>query len=508
MYQNSNKISNFDQPDLQNFKQALTGTFNFKAKSKNKEKYLSGLQKNESLNDNDLQIPTTVLKNPKPRSLENESRFQRNLKLKKSKHERQASGVVNFKNDPKIGNFLPTKDQLTQPIYGVTNFLQNSQSSLNPTTWVKNVYTTGTGILTNPGSLIQGFVPGDKNTDDTNEVTDEEQNQEADQEEQPNEDVETYEHDDPAYDHLNGDSEKDDMITTSENEDQLPSNVDEELVSIDAGEEHKIDKAFIEISAEIRAFQGSYIECLDKFSDLDFNEENVDSCIGRGARFIANDIDYYKQQFIGLVDFIIKETIYNDCYVPGANDFVISTSCDLFQKDALRLLWSGMNYHATMDYHRQKYLSELATMPEASFEDIMIEFSRLYKKQLDLTIELEDHKRIALSRIKEYVQFRNEEIEAKIEAEGGLHFGDLDKNKIKQSKGAHKELMKLHKMRDSMPWVNLRKTLQINTNQKEVKDFYNPWSKKDNVEYQRSAFERNLIEIDGQNELKDQKSES
>ena len=111
-------------------------------------------------------------------------------------------------------------------------------------------------------------------------------------------------------------------------------------------------------------------------------------------------------------------------------------------------------------------------------DEMLAQLKPLYAKQLDLMLELEDHKRIALYALNDYVDLRNQDIRDRVEREGGLHPGPLSADKISGPFKALKGLQQLNRFRGEMPWRPLGQPGIEAASQRIVPSFYSPWRKR------------------------------
>lgn len=287
-------------------------------------------------------------------------------------------------------------------------------------------------------------------------------------------------------------SQDSDYITDS-TEDVLPLNV-EQLLVIDLGDSGTMDKSYISISTDLKEYQNTYIDCLDRLSDLDFNEANIERCVGKDMRYIDNDIEFFKSKILARADSIVRSRLVENCFKPAGADLIQSAGCDLLQKDVVQLLWAELNYYLLPDYHRNKYMFQHASMPTEVIDPILAEFKSLYQKQTDLLVELYDHKTLASQRVRDYVADRFEFLADMEEEHGPLHRDPLSRTKIIKVDAVDKKLKQLDKLRSERPWVMYKAARRAQQLAPPTVQFQSPWSNPTNAPLGRGPVERELRE--------------
>lgn len=268
----------------------------------------------------------------------------------------------------------------------------------------------------------------------------------------------------------------------------VPPNV-EPFLAIDLTQNQSLEQSYMGIASELRVYQEAYIECLDKLSDLDFSQPNIDKCVGKGLRFVLDDADYFKLRILARVDSIVQSEMIESCFKVAGVDLVFSSACDLLQKDALNLLWSELNYHALIDYHRNKYTFRDAMLPQETLDNIVAQLEPLYKKQVDLLVETHNHKTLTLQRIKDYIADRFEYIRDEEAEDGPIQRKPLSSHKIIKIDGLSNKLKSLDQIRADNPEVMFKAARKTQQSEPTDAPFKSPWVNHDNRQYGRSAFE-------------------
>jgi len=284
-------------------------------------------------------------------------------------------------------------------------------------------------------------------------------------------------------DGTDGDYGHSEYITAADSN-ELPPNVDE-LLTIDLGDTGSLDKSYLSIAEDLKHYENTYIDCLDKLSDLDFNQTNIDGCVGIDSRYVIDDIDYFKRKILARADSIIRSRMIDKCFKVAGMDLAESAGCDLLQKDAIQLLWAELNFHDLVDYHRNKYTVQAAALPVDLLDTILEEFKELYAKQTDLFVELYNHKTLTVQRVRDYIADRLEYLEDMEEEHGPLEHGPLSLNKIIKVDSASMKLKKLSQLRSTMPLGILDKARKARELTKNAPLFISPWTNSDHHAYGR-----------------------
>ena len=106
----------------------------------------------------------------------------------------------------------------------------------------------------------------------------------------------------------------------------------------------------------------------------------------------------------------MREIIVQDCYEHAGEDPILSDACDLFESDAITLLWNNLDYTDMMEYNKHKYTFIYEKMPEHQFDHMMERFKPIKDSLDELLGEVDEHKMVVVSRIKDYVEKRTKGI--------------------------------------------------------------------------------------------------
>lgn len=288
--------------------------------------------------------------------------------------------------------------------------------------------------------------------------------------------------------HGDGQEEGMDYVTAADHQSEdVPPNV-EPLLAVDLTQNQSLEQSYMGIASELRAYQEAYIDCLERLSDLDFSQANIEKCVGKDSRFVSDDADYFKLRILARVDSIIQTQMVEGCFKVAGTDLVFSGACDLLQKDVLNLVWAELNYHALVDYHRNKYTFRSAMLPQETLDSLVAELEPLYKKQVDLLVETYDHKTLTLQRIRDYVADRFEFLRDQEAEDGPIQRKPLSASKVIKIDGLSNKLKSLDRFRAANPMVMYKAARKAQQTGSQT-PFKSPWSNAGNKQYGRSAFE-------------------
>ena len=247
-----------------------------------------------------------------------------------------------------------------------------------------------------------------------------------------------------------------------------------EVILIDAQNQGTLESSYVSIGKEMQTLEQSYLGCLGRFSDLDFSRANVEKCIGHRMAFVRNDLDYLDRQILARFDSMVQALVRDDCFSVDQNDLVLAAGCNWVLKDALQLLWSGMNYHLTLQYHRPKYTGQVAQLSEDLFRALMASLKDLYAQQVQLRTELSNHQRILQVKVEDYVRRRVDDIDADIAANGPLKPGRLSV-RSSPSVQVQQRLEELELIRETSKWGGPFEDF-YDRSERALNPFHNPWT--------------------------------
>ena len=106
----------------------------------------------------------------------------------------------------------------------------------------------------------------------------------------------------------------------------------------------------------------------------------------------------------------MRSIIIHTCYLHAGEDPILSDACDLFEKDSNTLLWNSLDYTDMMNFNKHKYTFIYEKMPEHIFDEMMEHFKPIKESLDELLDEVEEHRMITISRIKDHVEKRTKGI--------------------------------------------------------------------------------------------------
>ncbi len=145
------------------------------------------------------------------------------------------------------------------------------------------------------------------------------------------------------------------------------------------------------ISHSYKIYEQNYRNCLDEIIDKNFTKTNVKECVGVNYSKIMNFNYYEKMKVFSEIDIEMKEIILGICYEEALTNEVWANGCDLFQKDALDLVWAELNYYQTLQENEQKYKSIFTNIPPECFNKMISRVKRNYYAYTELLEEIDVH---------------------------------------------------------------------------------------------------------------------
>jgi len=106
----------------------------------------------------------------------------------------------------------------------------------------------------------------------------------------------------------------------------------------------------------------------------------------------------------------MRQVIVDFCYLHAGEDPIMSDACDLFEKDSNTLLWNSLDYTDMMEFNKHKYTFIYEKMPEHLFDAMMEQFKPIKSALDELLDEVEEHRMLVVSRIKDDVEKRTKGI--------------------------------------------------------------------------------------------------
>ena len=169
-------------------------------------------------------------------------------------------------------------------------------------------------------------------------------------------------------------------------------------------------KNYRRVSEDARKFEEAYTKCLEDIPKNDYTEKRIKDCVGEDFSLVDNDISFERKKVLGSADRKIRNIMIEYCYKVAGLDTVISNGCDLIERDALDLLWAGLNFPSLLSYHSQKYLFEYGQVPSTVFTNVIYFFNEMYGPLDDLLAEIDNHKDLTMIQLKEFIENKTKAI--------------------------------------------------------------------------------------------------
>ena len=154
-------------------------------------------------------------------------------------------------------------------------------------------------------------------------------------------------------------------VTEAETEEEAGETIE---FNTDSDEERM--KNFRKVADDLKVYEDEYSNCIIEIASADFSQETVDACVGKDFLKVILDIKYMLMRSMTKMDFKIRELFTQKCYSVALEDELLSVGCDLMEKDALNLMWTGLYFHQILDVNKQKYLFEYSKVPFNLFETL------------------------------------------------------------------------------------------------------------------------------------------
>jgi hypothetical protein len=160
------------------------------------------------------------------------------------------------------------------------------------------------------------------------------------------------------------------------------------------------------INYDLKVYEDEYTNCISEIPGEGFSQDEVDACTGRDMIKVALDIKYVTMRTMSKMDTRIKELFIDHCFQPHLHDEILTVGCDIMERDALNLMWAGLNFFLIIEANKQKYLYEYARLPFDLFQKLLNELIELGGEFFELINEIDNHKEVTILRLKTLVDDR------------------------------------------------------------------------------------------------------
>ncbi len=101
---------------------------------------------------------------------------------------------------------------------------------------------------------------------------------------------------------------------------------------------------FKRIASDLKVYEDEYGDCIRNIEEIEFTNSTIEACVGKNLIKIIVDIKYETMKIISRADTKMREFFIDFCYIDAGEDEEFSASCDIMERDALDLLWYGLNF--------------------------------------------------------------------------------------------------------------------------------------------------------------------
>lgn len=173
-------------------------------------------------------------------------------------------------------------------------------------------------------------------------------------------------------------------------------------------EDTQIDKLrkYKKISESLVNMEYDYRKCITDIKDSEFDQENLDACVGKNYVKLALDIKYQTMRIMSKSETKIRNFFIESCYMKAGIDPIFSTACDILERDVIDFMWNGLNFVKLITINRLKYTYEYAEMPDETMDEI-IDFLKTFSKEFFSYLnEIDSHKQRSIIHLKEKIESR------------------------------------------------------------------------------------------------------
>ena len=170
-------------------------------------------------------------------------------------------------------------------------------------------------------------------------------------------------------------------------------------------EEEKMQN-YRRVNYDLKVYEDEYTNCITEIPADGFSQDAVDACTGRDMIKVALDIKYVTMRTMSKMDSRIKELFVHNCFQPHLHDEITAVGCDIMERDALNLMWAGLNFFLIIEANKQKYLFDYAKLPYDLFQSLLDELKLIGAEFFELINEIDNHKEVTILRLKTLVEDR------------------------------------------------------------------------------------------------------
>ena len=164
------------------------------------------------------------------------------------------------------------------------------------------------------------------------------------------------------------------------------------------------------IKDKLLEYEQEYKECLSELKDNEFNDEQIEECMGQHFLKFILDVKYETMIAISKEDSAVRRIFIDLCYAEAGRDLPFATGCDLMEQDVLELLWNGLDFNEIIALNREKYTKDLGIMPKVVYADIMDQLAPLNDNFFGLLDQIDAFKENLVMRLKIFIDERYKSI--------------------------------------------------------------------------------------------------
>ena len=178
------------------------------------------------------------------------------------------------------------------------------------------------------------------------------------------------------------------------------------MLSFETLSEQEHMRNFKKISNDVNQYEEEYANCIKEISDHEYTEMRIEECVGRNFIKVVLDIKYITLKIISRADTKVRKLFIESCYIPAGTVEEFSIGCDLMERDALDLMWKGLDFVKMLEVNKEKYIKEYSKVPYDDFRDIIDHLSDFAKEFFELLDEVDSHKEVTILRVKTLIDDR------------------------------------------------------------------------------------------------------
>lgn len=178
------------------------------------------------------------------------------------------------------------------------------------------------------------------------------------------------------------------------------------MINFESNSEEERMQNYRRITYDLKVYEDEYTNCITEIPSALYSDDSVDACTGRDMVKVGLDIKYVTMRTMSKMDSKIKQLFVERCFQPHIHDEIILAGCDVMERDALTLMWTGLNFYQLIEANKQKYLYEYSRVPYNLYEEILAELTNFGGEFFELINEIDNHKEVTILRLKTLIADR------------------------------------------------------------------------------------------------------